>query len=207
MPSACPGFAAVIPVLPNPAPVWPDWEDCALAPRYCSLFCSWANTAAQTSNIVKTDNASFVKPSLVFITVTNSRSCCQESLLFCDSRKQTISLRILQQDMESSVYQRLRSGFGGGSKQKARGSRVLYARCILGRVTRLFLNGYPQKWTCMFAESHDAKRLGLAGVSKTQEFNIPARKHLNYSERPLSRPMFSTASQAISQFESPPRIL
>jgi len=38
LPSACPGFAAVIPALPDPAPVWPVGEDCVLAPRSCCFF-------------------------------------------------------------------------------------------------------------------------------------------------------------------------
>ena len=48
MPSACPGFAAVIPALPVPAPVWLVGEDSMLAPRSICLLSSWADTATQS---------------------------------------------------------------------------------------------------------------------------------------------------------------
>src|SRR5258708_15441632 len=48
MPSAFPGFATAIPLLPSSAPVWLDSEDCRLVPRCFSLCSSWEYAATQS---------------------------------------------------------------------------------------------------------------------------------------------------------------
>jgi hypothetical protein len=67
MPSACPGFAAAIPVFSVPAPVWPVGEDCELAPRSCLLFSSWANAATQSCNNNTPITTTLVQPTKGFI--------------------------------------------------------------------------------------------------------------------------------------------
>ena len=72
MPSAFPGLAAAIPVLPAPAPVRPVGEDCRLAPRSCSRFCSWANAATQSCKVIALITTTLVHPIKGFIAVIGS---------------------------------------------------------------------------------------------------------------------------------------
>src|ERR1700683_1713219 len=105
MPSASPDFAAAIPMLPVPAPVWPVGEDCRLAPRFCSLFCSWANAATQSCKNNTPITATLVQPTKGFIAVMGSIFLDSESFRFYGSLVQGIPMRISQQDIGSSVYQ------------------------------------------------------------------------------------------------------
>src|ERR1039458_1022247 len=112
MPSACPGFAAVIPALPDPAPVWPVGEDCMLAPRSCCFFSSWANTATQSCNINKAVNGDIVNRLCCSIAVTKPPVRASRARSGSSAPSQHgIFLQVSRQDMGSVVYQRDHRGF------------------------------------------------------------------------------------------------
>jgi len=71
MPSAIPVFAAVVRMLPLPAPVWPTADAPLAGPRLVSFCLSWAKTAAQSWTVSRLATANLANWFIRFIAVTH----------------------------------------------------------------------------------------------------------------------------------------
>jgi len=156
LPSACPGFAAVIPALPDRPRFGQLEKDCVACSQVLLFLFPWANTATQSCKINKPVNGDIVNRLLGFIAVTKRHAGFLASFSLYGSLSATYLPPISRQEWEVLSTNVVIMNFVRNRVIPAL-LRVSYPTWPPHRATRpVALMGYPQIETCMFVESHES---------------------------------------------------